>query len=99
MESSKYSDAAQNADNEGDPVANNNQNLEKNNIILREGNVAYEIDRPLFNTDASIDLLALKAEFMKKISSDSAQESTEEVKAGKSLPPIRYLIDQSEEVD
>jgi|LauGreDrversion4_2_1035121.scaffolds.fasta_scaffold234941_3 hypothetical protein len=30
--------------------------LAKQQITLRDGNVAYEIDRPLFNTDASIDL-------------------------------------------
>ncbi len=89
-------DAAHIADNEGDNLSNPNQHLEKNNIILREGNVAYEIERPLFNTDASIDLVALRSEFMQKVSVDKTEETKEIVN---SLPPTRYLTDQSEEID
>ncbi len=86
---SQNSDAAHVADNED----NGAQNLEKNNIILREGNVAYEIDRPLFNTDASIDLTALKTEFMQKICDIPEEE------AKSTLPRIRFLTDKSEEID
>ena len=56
------------ADNEGDST--NAGNLEGKNIFLRDGNVAYEIDRPLFNQDVGIDLLKLKANFMKKVALD-----------------------------
>ncbi len=38
--------------------------LEKNNIELREGNIAYEIERPLFDTDVAIDLAELKKSYL-----------------------------------
>jgi hypothetical protein len=42
--------------------------------------VAYEIDRPLFNEDVGIDLVRLKANFMKKVASDG-QEPSEDIPA------------------
>jgi hypothetical protein len=51
MESSKDKD--HHADVDEDDLS---AKLEKNNIELREGNIAYDIERPLFDTDACIDL-------------------------------------------
>jgi hypothetical protein len=65
--------------------------LEKNNIELREGNIAYEIERPLFETDAAIDLAELKKKYL--------QKDAEDVPAITSLPAMRFLTDKSEEVD
>ena len=51
-------------------------NLENKNIFLRDGNVAYEIERPLFEQEIGIDLHKLKADYMKKVALDG-EEATE----------------------
>jgi len=51
--------------------------LEGRNIFLRDGNVAYEIERQLFNQEVGIDLPKLKADFMKKVALDSDNPSEE----------------------
>lgn len=65
---------------------------------MRDGNVAYEIERPLFNQDVGIDLPKLKADFMKKVSLDENNASDESPVISQ-LPAIRYLSDMSEEID
>jgi hypothetical protein len=76
MEMREAGDQQQNmADNEED--SQNNANLEGKNIFLRDGNVAYEIERPLFNEDVAIDLMKLKADFMKKVAIDDKEASEE----------------------
>ena len=89
--------AIKNPDNDGDSD-NADQNLENKNIFLRDGNVAYEIERPLFNQDVSIDLQKLKADFIKKVSLEG-EEPTEDRPQITQLPSLRYLTDMSEEVD
>lgn len=75
--------------------------MEKNNIELREGNIAYDIERPLFDTDACIDLAELKKEFSRKINiKDGTPLNNEDgVPAITSLPSTKYLTDKSDEVD
>lgn len=56
-------------------------NLKKQQITLRDGNIAYDIERPLFESEAnSIELAKLKEEFLSKLS-----------EAISSLPKPRYL--------
>jgi hypothetical protein len=50
-------------------------NLEGKNIFLRDGNVAYEIERPLFEQEVGIDLHKLKADYMKKVALDGQEAS------------------------
>jgi len=50
-------------------------NLEGKNIFLRDGNVAYEIERPLFEQEVAIDLYKLKADYMKKVALDGEEDS------------------------
>ena len=75
---------------ENDDVGVTSQ-LEKQQITLREGNVAYEIERPLFETDACIELAKLKEEFNMKLI-DAASVIKE-------LPTSRFLRDMSDEID
>ena len=72
------------SDDEGEAPAKH-KHLEKQQITLRDGNVAYDIERPLFNTDACIELTKLKEEFTRKL-----MAAPEEVK---SLPAPRFLKD------
>jgi hypothetical protein len=94
MESSK--DKEHHADVDEDDL---NAKLEKNNIELREGNIAYDIERPLFDTDSCIDLAELKKEFARKINLKDGSGLTEGVPAITGLPPTKYLTDKSEDVD
>lgn len=80
-----------------DEAADITAKLEKNNIELRDGNIAYDIERPLFDTDASIDLEALKKEYIRKI--NVADGTSEGYPAISSLSTTRFLTDKSDEVD
>lgn len=73
--------------------------LEKNNIELRDGNIAYDIERPLFETDNCIDLAELKKEFTRKINFKDGSALAEGIPAITGLPPTKYLTDKSDDVD
>ena len=73
--------------------------LEKNNIELRDGNIAYDIERPLFDTDACIDLADLKKDFARKINIKDGSALTEGFPAITGLPSTKYLTDKSDDVD
>ncbi len=94
MESSK--DKEHHADVDEDDL---NAKLEKNNIELREGNIAYDIERPLFDTDSCIDLAELKKEFARKINLKDGSGLAEGIPAITGLPSTKYLTDKSEDVD
>ena len=65
--------------------------LSKQQITLRDGNIAYDIERPLFELpEMGIELPKLKADYTAKLADPSAVTS---------LPPMRYLKDLSDEVD
>jgi hypothetical protein len=82
-----------------DDAADLSAKLEKNNIELRDGNIAYDIERPLFETDACVDLADLKKEFARKINLANGSFLEEGIPAITSLPPPRYLTDKSDDVD
>ena len=72
---------------------------EKNNIELRDGNIAYDIEGPLFETDNCIDLAELKKEFARKINLKDGSALTEGIPAITGLPATKYLTDKSDDVD
>lgn len=97
MESKHPSESAAAMLADTDEAADITAKLEKNNIELRDGNIAYDIERPLFDTDACIDLVELKKQYARKINvSDGSSEGNPAIT---SLPATRYLTDKSDEVD
>ena len=60
-------------------------------VVLRDGNIAYTIDRPLFNEPSNgIKMLKLKEHYLEKQPADSSRIT---------LPQPRYLDDESQELD
>ena len=48
--------------------------LDKQQIILREGNVAYDIERPLFMSTKGVEFAQLKKEYLLKLQKESPEQ-------------------------